>query len=236
MRVQLWCEGLASRRVSVFLGLIGKWWFGDGLKYLFVIGADAVGSYYDFSEAEEGEKVQPSLIFSCALASKKEVEDAIGKAVPAPGRKPTPSPEAFDTLLSDLEWQRPIAALVRQIRERVRPCWNPRSGSRTRTRCRSGSGSRSNTDGTLIGRPRIVDQAAAGRRSGLPGLCGKHGPGVAEPALQPASPAARFLRCLAFDFLQLRHQGVTAMTSVFAAKFMGIIYIVDGPFQCEEDK
>ena len=32
--------------------------------------------------------------------------------------------------------------------------------------------------------------AAPGRRPGLPGLCGKRGPGAAEPALQPASPAA----------------------------------------------
>ena len=180
-----------SARFGIF-GFDRKWWFGDGLKYLFVIGADAVGRYYDFSEAEEGEKVQSSQIFSCALASKKEVKDAIAKAVPAPRRKPKPPPDAFDTLLRDLERQRKktagvpsatiprrqadsspsparrlqaglqqqrlVAALVRQIRERVRPCWNPPIRIKDAHMIQVGIRIALNTDGTLMGRPRIVDQ------------------------------------------------------------------------------
>ena len=205
-----------AARFGIF-GFDRRWRFGDGLEYVFAIGADGVGRYYDFSDVVAGERVQSSQVFTCVEVAKKAakvprstasrrradsppppqakqklVPRQVAKAVPAPRRKPKPQPGAFDTLLRDLERQRKkaaqvppattprrqadsspspaqrlqaglqqqrlIAALVRQIRERVRPCWNPPIGIKDAHKIQVGIRIALNTDGTLIGRPRIVDQ------------------------------------------------------------------------------
>ena len=117
-------------------------------------------------------------------AKPKPPERQVARAVPAPRRKPRPPPDAFDTLLRDLERQRKTASqaprrqarpapardrqggidrrrliegLVQRIREQVWPCWNPPIGIKDAHRLRVAIRIELNPDGTLIGRPRIVD-------------------------------------------------------------------------------
>ena len=75
-----------------------------------------------------------------------------------PRRQADSSPSPARQLQAGLQQQRLVAALVRQIRERVRPCWNPPIGIKDAHKIQVGIRIVLNTDGTLIGRPRIVDQ------------------------------------------------------------------------------
>ena len=59
---------------------------------------------------------------------------------------------------SRIERQRIVAVLVRRIQTQVRPCWNPPIGAKDAHRIRVGVRILLNPDGTLIGRPYIVDQ------------------------------------------------------------------------------
>ena len=55
-------------RKSARFGVVGfdrRWSFGRNSEYLFLIGANRRGRYYDLSDLEVGEKVGPSQIFSC---------------------------------------------------------------------------------------------------------------------------------------------------------------------------
>ena len=57
-----------------------------------------------------------------------------------------------------LRQRRLISELVRQIREQVWKCWNPPIGIKDAHKIKVEIGIRLNPDGTLIGRPRIVDK------------------------------------------------------------------------------
>lgn len=127
---------------------------------------------------------------------KLEKPPPIARKVAAPRRKPPPPPDAFETLLRNLDKRRQdavgaqakveqeratmprlkrpdlpdrrqesslkrrqiIAALVQHIRTQIRPCWNPPIGAKDAHRIRVGVRILLNPDGTLIGRPYIVDQ------------------------------------------------------------------------------
>ena len=118
-------------------------------------------------------------------AKPKPVQRQVAKAVPAPRRKPKPPPDAFDTLLRDLERQRKtagqtpprqarpapapgpqggldrrrlIASLVERIREQVWPCWNLPIGIKDAHKLRVEIKIELNPDGTLVGSPRVVDR------------------------------------------------------------------------------
>ena len=121
-------------------------------------------------------------------AKPKPAQPMLAKAAPVPKRKPKPPPDAFDTLLRDLDRQRKtaapkprrdrakssprpaprrqdsltqkrlISALVQQIRDRVVPCWNPQIGIKDAHKLRVEISIRLSPDGTLIGSPRIVDR------------------------------------------------------------------------------
>ena len=72
---------------------------------------------------------------------------------------PAPPPRRQD----GLRQRRLIALLVRAIREQVRQCWNPPIGIKDAHKLRVGIRIRLNPDGTLIGRPRVVDKARLAR-------------------------------------------------------------------------
>ena len=120
-------------------------------------------------------------------AKPKPAPPKLAKAVPAPRRKPKPPPDKFETLLRNLERRkaatpkprseqarpspraapprqdsltrkRLISTLVRQIRDRVVPCWNPPIGIKDAHKIQVGISIRLNPDGTLIGSPRIVNR------------------------------------------------------------------------------
>ena len=70
------------------------------------------------------------------------------QAKPAPSRR----------LRNDLRERRLIAALVRQIREQVRRCWNPPIGIKDAHKLQVRISIELNPDGTLMRSPRIVDR------------------------------------------------------------------------------
>ena len=162
-------HGRSSVGKFVLRGLHLEWRFGEDSNLLFAIGPDGTGRYYDFSGVEAGERIPPEEVFLCKKAKGSNAGGKLfgddgrqpAKAVPPPRRKPKLPAKAFDRLLSELELERqrgPVTALVRQIRERVRPCWNPPIGIKDAHKIQVGVRIALNTDGTLIGRPRIVDQ------------------------------------------------------------------------------
>ncbi len=59
---------------------------------------------------------------------------------------------------SGIEHQRVIAALIKNIQDQVRPCWYPPIGAKDAHEIRVGVRIQLNPDGTLIGRPYIVDR------------------------------------------------------------------------------
>ncbi len=64
---------------------------------------------------------------------------------------------------SRVERQRVVAALVRNIQTQVRRCWNPPTGAKDAREIRVRIRIRLNPDGTLIGRPSIVDRDRVNR-------------------------------------------------------------------------
>ena len=57
--------GITHRARFSVEGLDRRWDFGENGEYAFVINAQGGGAYYDFSDADAGEVVQPSLEFGC---------------------------------------------------------------------------------------------------------------------------------------------------------------------------
>ena len=66
--------GITHRARFSVEGLERRWDFGENDKYSFIIDPQGDGAYYDFSNAEEGERVQPSLEFSCVSDHERKEE------------------------------------------------------------------------------------------------------------------------------------------------------------------
>ena len=141
-------------RFGIF-GFDRRWRLGDGLEYLFVIGADGVGRYYDFSDVPRGERVQSSQVFTCVAVHNRLAKAQRGTASRGQAdSRPSPTRRRQD----GLQQRHLVAALVKQIREQVRRCWNPPIGIKDAHKMQVRVRIELNPDGTLIGSPRIVDR------------------------------------------------------------------------------
>ena len=66
--------GITHRARFSVEGLDRRWDFGENGEYAFVINAQGGGAYYDFSDADAGEVVQPSLGFGCISNYERKAE------------------------------------------------------------------------------------------------------------------------------------------------------------------
>ena len=100
----------------------------------------------------------PRDAFDTLLRNLERQRETESKAQPKTAARPQAKPSPSRRLRTDMRERRLIAALVRQIREQVRRCWNPPIGIKDAHKLQVRISIELNPDGTLMRNPRIVDR------------------------------------------------------------------------------